>query len=185
MTWRLQISDDVEATDEFDDVYDLLNFSKLCPSLISSACSLTYGQFVAHNITYKYRTSGKQKLLYMWSCAMITICNMFILLVCQTAITDWGIGYQVSEESSFYFDDPSVGIISLMLLTPFLYKYMVLSTSTKEHTTASIETPRFLHGVMMQSFVQLLPWIFIFIFIIFPGSNHCEEHDQGDKEFCE
>ena len=32
---------------------------------------------------------------------------------------------------------------------------------------------------------QVQSGIFIFIFITFPGSNHCEEHDQGDKEFCE
>ena len=301
VTWRLQISEVDKATDEFDDVNDLLNFSKLCPSLISSACSLTYGQFVAHNITYKYRTSGKQKLLYMWSCAMSTICNIFILLVWQTAIKDLSIGYHVNHQSSFHFDDPSVLIISLMLLTPFLYKFMVLPTSTKEYKSASMKTPRFLHGVMMQCFVFsfflglsaivnsrlyiwgpapysslsyiayqitnntdfeskfLISWsfsvknsllemnpfeytpanayegdpfnnrlfliifsclgiplsfvsaylglyfyfedgaccvaftttkkvqsgIFIFLFITFPGENHCEEHDQGDKKFCE
>jgi hypothetical protein len=86
---------------------------------------------------------------------MITICNMFILLVWQTAIKDLSIGYHVDRKSSFDFDDPSVLIISLMLLTPFLYMYMymILPTSTKEYTSASMKTPRFMHGVMMQCFV--------------------------------
>ena len=34
VTWRLQISEVDKATDEFDDVNDLLNFYRLCPSLI-------------------------------------------------------------------------------------------------------------------------------------------------------
>ena len=147
VTWRLEISDFDKGSKELQEVDELF------PSLLSSVCSLTYGQFVTHGITYKYRTSGSQKFLYMWSCSMITMCNMFILLVWQTAIKDRSIGYHITHESSFYFDDNTVFIISLMLLTPFVYKYMVLPPSTKEYTASSMKTPRFLHRVMMQCFV--------------------------------
>jgi hypothetical protein len=153
VTWRLKISDFYKGSKELQEVDELLKFSTLFPSLLSSVCSLTYGQFVTHSITYKYRTSGVQKFLYMWSCSMITMCNMFILLVWQTAIKDRSIGYHIMHESSFNFDDSTVFIISLMLLTPFLYKYMVLPPSTKEYTSSSMKTPRFLHGVIMQCFV--------------------------------
>ena len=132
VTWRLKISDVDVDSQQLQDVNELLKFSTLCPSLISSVCSLAYGQFITHNITYKYRSSGKQKCLYMWSCTMITLCNVFILLVWQNAVKDMGIGYHINHESSFNFDDPTVLIISLMLLTPFLYNYMILPPSTKE-----------------------------------------------------
>jgi hypothetical protein len=38
-------------------VVELLKLSTLFPSLLSSVCSLTYGQFVTHSITYRYQTS--------------------------------------------------------------------------------------------------------------------------------
>ena len=84
---------------------------------------------------------------------MNTFCNMFILLTWQTAAKDFGVGYQVNSESSFHFDDPSVLIISMMLLTPILYKFMVLPPSTKDYMAPSMKTPKFLNGLKNQCLV--------------------------------
>ena len=45
---------------------------------------------------------------------------------------------------SFIFDDPSVLLISAMLMPPLLYEYMTLPSTTKEYMAPSMKTPKFL-----------------------------------------
>jgi hypothetical protein len=151
ITWRLKLSD--IDTEELHHVNDILCFKTLFHSLISSGCSLTYGQYVAHSICYKYRTTTRQKLIYLISSAMSTLCIICILLGWQTAITDFGIGDKIYQESSFGLVDQAILIIAFLLITPYLYKYMVLPTSNSRFSAVGINTPSFLHGLMMQCFV--------------------------------
>eukprot|EP00092_Neocalanus_flemingeri_P012634 GFUD01013617.1.p1 GENE.GFUD01013617.1~~GFUD01013617.1.p1 ORF type:complete len:645 (-),score=122.53 GFUD01013617.1:213-2147(-) len=151
VTWRLQLSD--TAAMELQDVDKILSFGELYMSLISSVGSLTYGQYITFNICHKYRTSGKQKLIYLFSSAMSTLCNTCILLGWQTTIADYAIGYQIAEADNFGLVDEGIWIIAFLLITPFLYKYMVLPTSNSKCTAVSMNTPNFLHGMMMQCFV--------------------------------
>ena len=138
---------------ELTEASELLKFSTLFPSLLSSLCSLAYGQYITHAIAYKHKTSGKQELIYLGSCVMNTMCNMCILLTWQTVAKDVGVGHQVDSESSFHFDDLSVLTISMMLLTPILYRFMVLPPSTKNYMPPSMKTPKFLDKVKNQCIV--------------------------------
>ena len=90
-------------------------------------------------------------MLYFASCGMNTLCNVFILLAWQTIGKDIGVGLStMNREDSFRLNDPSVLIISVMLSTPFLYKYMVLPPSRKTYTAPSMKTPKFLQSVKHQ-----------------------------------
>ena len=139
ITWLLQLSN---ASHELLEVRNILTFSKMYPSLISSICSLSYGQYLAHIICYKYRTSGKQKLAYLLSCFLMTLCTVCILLSLQTAVMDLGGTWDLS----FYK-------VAILLMTPVLYKYMVLPSSDNKFLSVSLTTPSFLHGLMMQCYV--------------------------------
>ena len=90
VTWRLELSD--TDTEELHHVDNILCLKALFHSLISSGCFLIYGQYVALSICYKYRTTTRQKLIYLISSAMSTMCIICVLLGWQTAITDFGIG---------------------------------------------------------------------------------------------
>ena len=153
ITWRLKIQQTFKDPCELKNVFNLLNFLNLFPSLLSSMCSLTYGQYITHAITTKHRTSGKQEILYLTSCGLNTMCNMFILLVWQTVGTDmlW------TSKRSFTFDDPSsVLLIYMLLFTPILYKHMELPPSTKDYMAPSMTTPKFLKSVCNQCLVYSL-----------------------------
>ena len=150
MTWRLKLLKTEEDPCELKNVYNLLNFWNLFPSLFSSMCSLTYGQYISHAITYKHRASRKQEIIYLASCGMNTMSNMFILLVWQTVGTDM----LFNSRRSFTFDDPSSMLIIYMLLsTPILYKHMDLPPSTKAYLAPSMTTPKFLKSVRNQCLV--------------------------------
>ena len=151
VTWRLKLFN-VDA-EELQEVDKILCFKALFPSLISSGCSLTYGQYVAHSISYKYRTNTRQKFVYIMSSALMRMCIMCILLSWQTAITDFGIGDKIYQESSFGFFDQAILIIAFLPVTPFLYQHMVLPTSNSRFSAVAMSAPIFLHGMMMQSLV--------------------------------
>ena len=151
VTWRLKLKDEDDA--ELHDVNNNLSFSVLFVSLASSIFSLTYGQYIDHAICYKYQTSLKQKLLYFFSAWLSTICNSCVLIGWQSAITDFSIGDDIYHESSFGFLDPGILIVGFLLVTPFLYKYMVLPTSNCQFRIISMNTPCFFKGIMAQCFV--------------------------------
>ena len=96
VTWRLEVSKSDKDSCELKEVNELLDFWRLFPSLLSSVCSLTYGQYLTHAITYKYRTNGKQKILYLACCLMNTLCNIFILLTWQIVAKDYEVGFKTS-----------------------------------------------------------------------------------------
>ena len=153
ITWRLKIQQTFKDPCELKNVFNLLNFLNLFPSLLSSMCSLTYGQYITHAITTKHSASDKQEILYLASCGLNTMCNMFILLVWQTVGTDM----LLTSKRSFTFDDPSsVLLIYMLLFTPILYKHMELPPSTKDYMAPSMTTPKFLKSVCNQCLVYSL-----------------------------
>ena len=171
VTWRLQVLEKDDDPCELLEVQELLDFWKLFLSLLSSVCSLTYGQYVTHAITYKYRTSGKQKVLYLACSVMNTLCNMLILLTWQTVAKDYAVGFESSTHSFDFFDLTDKGriIISVMLLTPLLYGYMILPSTTKEYMTFSMKTPRFLnrfknHCLVYSFYLGLAGYFYTWVF---------------------
>ena len=140
ITWLSQISEN-EA--ELENIRSILTFSKMYPSMISSICSLTYGQYLPHAICYKYCTSRKQQLAYLLCCLLSTLCMICVILGLQVAVMDFeivlGVGRYLSSVS--------------LLMTFALYKYMVLPTSNSKLAAVSITSPSFLHGLTMQCFV--------------------------------
>ena len=110
-------------------------------------------QFRAHSICFKFRTSTKQKAIYLFSSVMRTLCNVLILISWQTAIVDFGIGNDIYEENSFGFFDLEILIIAFLLVTPFFYAHMVLPTSHNNFITTSINCPSFFFKMSIQCLV--------------------------------
>ena len=121
ITWYLKLNADNKDDaniEKLEQVDEILTFSKLFPSYISSVFSLTYGQFLQHGICYKYRTSVRKQLLYLFSSGMNVFCIMCVLLTLQVAIFDNGV------EKGYY-----IHAVALMMITPFLSANMILPTS--------------------------------------------------------
>ena len=151
ITWRLRLSE--EHASELERAGETLSFSTLYLSLISSVVSLSFAQFRAHSICFKFRTSTKQKAIYLFSSVMSTMCNVLILISWQTAIVDFGIGNDIYEENSFGFFDLEILIIAFLLVTPYFYAHMVLPTSQNNFITTSINCPSFFFKMSIQCLV--------------------------------
>ena len=152
VTWRLTLSD--EDAEELMEVDKILGFSSLYKSLISSILSLTYAQYVLHSICYRYKTSGKQKILYFFSSLFNTLCNAFILINVQTAVTDFG--NDILEENAFGFLHPGIIIGLSIMITPTLFTQMVLPTSNNRYNSSSYNCEEFYGGILKQCLVSSL-----------------------------
>ena len=131
----------------------LKRLKSLYQSLISSVISLAFGQLRAHSIYFYYRTTVRQKVIYSFSSLMNTICNFLILVSWQTAIVDYTMGgVQENAEDEFGVFTLEILVIAFLLLTPFLYVYMVLPTSKENFMTTSIDCPHFYKEMSLQCF---------------------------------
>ena len=136
ITWRLRLSE--EHASELEKAGETLSFSTLYLSLISSVVSLSFAQFRAHSICFKFRTSTKQKAIYLFSSVMSTMCNVLILISWQTAIVDFGIGNDIYEENSFGFFDLEILIIAFLLVTPTWSYQLGRTTSSPPLSTVHL-----------------------------------------------
>ena len=151
ITWRLILSN--EDAKELEMVDEILSFSTLYQSMVSSIISLSFAQLRSRYICFQLRNSARQKVIYMVSSTMNTVCNFLILVSWQTAIVDFGIGMDIYEESGFGFFDLEILIIAFLLVTPFLYKHMVLPTSSCDFTIITMDCQNLYNEMMNQCFV--------------------------------
>ena len=147
--WRLKLKHE-DNSEQFN-VHEILSFPSLFMSLFSSILSLSYGQFIDHNICFQYQTSGRQKALYFFSAVLNTICTSCVLIGWQTALTDICINQHMFDPCTFKFTDPGIFAIMFLLVTPLLYTIMLLPTSKRKIIT--MKAPCFLNDMMQQCLI--------------------------------
>ena len=170
ITWRLKLSD--EDREELKEVDQILSFSNLYMPLVSSIFSLTYAQYLLHSISTKYITSGKQKLIYVFTALFNTLCNAIILISWLGYVTNFGMDLSLETKSAPDLQNPILVIKeclkcqmigAMMLITPVLYKYMVLPTSNNKLNSSTLNCEEYYRGVMLQCFVNSLYIGFTFL----------------------
>ena len=163
ITWRLKLSD--EDRFELKEVDEILGFSNLYMSLLSSILSLTYAQYLLHSISTKYITSSKQKMIYFVTALFNTLCSAIILISWLAYVTDIGIDLSLEPQSTPDFQNRILAIkdclkcqviSGMMLITPVLYKYMVLPTSNNKLNSSTLNCEDYYRGVMLQCFMNSL-----------------------------
>ena len=154
LTWRITLSPDVH--DKLTIADGQLKFSHLYSSLVSSLFSLSMAQTKVRMVLYEYRTSVKQQVIY-FVCALLNTATNFMLLVnWQTAVADLGTGQNMlnTKVASIMNKVTRSLIILLLLVTPHLYKFLVLPSSKLNIDLPCYSCPEFLHYFKLQCVIM-------------------------------
>eukprot|EP00092_Neocalanus_flemingeri_P013387 GFUD01014431.1.p1 GENE.GFUD01014431.1~~GFUD01014431.1.p1 ORF type:complete len:706 (+),score=95.53 GFUD01014431.1:848-2965(+) len=158
LTWIMSLSPNVH--DKLILADSELKFSVLYSSLVSSLFSLSMAQSKMRMVLYEYRTSSKQKVGYL-ICALLNTTSIFLLFVnwytSSADLFSLSVVASGGPSEGASVDGYSVGYglgAVIFLITPHLYKFLVLPSSRLNIDLPCYSCPEFFHYLKVQCFIM-------------------------------